>query len=554
MYHTRHGNSFRFQRRIPHDLVPFIGSAPIRFNLGRISARQAATICRLLAARLDRLFAYTLNTKGRSMNENQDPRDAIIAELKSVINGMMDDAKQVADATDHIMEEQDRLHAIELENREYRIRADVIARENALKREVNEVYSSFIATQATVLESLHRDRHAGLASADNPISGLAALSDKITSLNDSVALMLDGGKPGPLLSVALEEWFPIRSGLGIDQKKIDTDYNRIKDFIKFAGDKPINKYRFLDFQSFANMLAFVPASYSVKPEFRGMTQVEAVFHNGNLPPHMQHKTLTGKTIDTNYLSPLNMIFHDMCAHHGFASPLANVTVRISADARGSTDKLPFEVDELNRWFAFAAAEDRGDMKWLPILGTVTGARIGELIFLQRQDIYQVEGGFWVLDLTTDLIDIKGLPVARRLKNKSSKRIIAIHQSIVDAGFIDYVMSFPKDGRIFPWAFHHGKKAVVRPADAASKRLNAQLKKVGIHKEIEATFHSSRHTAKDIMRVAKIEQRTNDKQTGHALKTVSDKYGAKTLKREELEVLAVLPLPDGLDLSPYFAVR
>jgi len=86
---------------------------------------------------------------------------------------------------------------------------------------------------------------------------------------------------------------------------------------------------------------------------------------------------------------------------------------------------------------------------------------------------------------------------------------------------------------------------------ASKRLNSQLKKVGIHVAIETTFHSTRHTAKDIMRVAKIDERIHDKQTGHSHKTVSRGYGSKTLLQEEIEVLKLLPLPKGLDLSPYF---
>lgn len=119
-----------------------------------------------------------------------------------------------------------------------------------------------------------------------------------------------------------------------------------------------------------------------------------------------------------------------------------------------------------------------------------------------------------MDLATDLTDAQGSPVARRIENNSSRWIIAIHQAIVDAGLFEYVQSFPKDGSIFPLAFRHGKNEVKRPADAASKRLNAQLKKVGIHKEIEQTLHSTRHTAKDIMRVAKIDQRTHDMQTRH----------------------------------------
>ncbi|WP_172965685.1 tyrosine-type recombinase/integrase [Agrobacterium sp. FDAARGOS_525] len=487
------------------------------------------------------------------MQDSQDPRDAIIAELRAYIEDLREEAQQIADVTDQVMEQQEQLHALELEKQANRLKVEALERDNAFKREVNAVYTSTLETQQMVLATLQRAKSERVNGTSDVLPHLEALSSKIADLGRSVELVLDGGHPGPLLSVTLEEWTKVRGGLGIDGKKIDTDYNRIKDFITFAGDKPINKYRYLDFQSFANMLVHVPASYSVKPEFRSMTQAEAMRHNDGLPPAKRHKTLTGKTIETNYLSPLNMIFHDMCAHHNFPSPLANVTIRISNDARDSTDRLPFAVPELNKWFAHAATEDRGDNKWLPLLGTVTGARIGELIRLQAKDIYQVEGGHWVLDLTTDLVTPDGLAVARRVKTKSSRRIIAIHQAIVDAGFIEYVKTFPKDGWIFPWAFYHGKEKVKRPADAASKRLNGQLKKIGIHKEIESTFHSSRHTAKDIMRVARIDQRTHDLQTGHKLKTVSDNYGAKRLKREELEVLTVLPLPEGLDLSPYMRV-
>lgn len=511
-------------------------------------------MARLLVSHLDRLFRDAMKTKGRNMQDGNDPRDLIIAELRTCIKDLKDEAQQIADVTDQVMEQQEELHAIELEEQANRLKVEALERDNAFKREVNAVYASTIETQKMVLATLDRAKSERANGTNDVLPLLEALSGKIADLGKSVELVLEGGHPGPLLSVALEEWTKIRGGLGIDGKKVDTDYNRVQDFITFAGDNPINKYRYLDFQSFANMLVHVPASYSVKPEFRGMTQAEAKRHNDSLPPAKRHKTLTAKTIETNYLSPLNMIFHDMCAHHNFPSPLANVSIRVSNDARDSTDRLPFEVPELNKWFVHAATEERGDSKWLPLVGTVTGARIGELIHLQAKDVYQVEGGHWVLDLTTDLVTPDGLAVARRIKTKASRRIIAIHQAIVDVGFIEYVKTFPKDSWIFPWAFHYGKEKVKRPADAASKRLNGQLKKVGIHKEIESTFHSSRHTAKDIMRVARIDQRTHDLQTGHALKTVSDNYGAKKLKREELEVLTVLPLPEGLDLSPYMRAR
>lgn len=63
------------------------------------------------------------------------------------------------------------------------------------------------------------------------------------------------------------------------------------------------------------------------------------------------------------------------------------------------------------------------------------------------------------------------------------------------------------------------------------------------------FDSTRHIAKGWMRFAKIDERTDDKRSGHSNKTVSRNYGAKNLRDEEIKVLRALPIPEGLDLSP-----
>lgn len=56
------------------------------------------------------------------MAQKQDPRDIIIAELQAEVDYLMRTMKEVADVTDQVMEEQDRLHAIELENQGLRQR------------------------------------------------------------------------------------------------------------------------------------------------------------------------------------------------------------------------------------------------------------------------------------------------------------------------------------------------------------------------------------------------------------------------------------------------
>lgn len=52
MYLTRHGNGYRFQRRIPAELVPILGKSPIRLNLGGVPSRTAA------AASFDSFHAF----------------------------------------------------------------------------------------------------------------------------------------------------------------------------------------------------------------------------------------------------------------------------------------------------------------------------------------------------------------------------------------------------------------------------------------------------------------------------------------------------------------
>jgi hypothetical protein len=161
----------------------------------------------------------------------------------------------------------------------------------------------------------------------------------------------------------------------------------------------------------------------------------------------------------------------------------------------------------------------------------------------------VAGGLWVADLTTDLV-IAGEERERQIKNKGSRRLFALHSVLEQTAFFDYAAKRKGTEWLFPAAFRFGKEIVKDPASAASKRLNGRLEKLGIHRPYETTFHSTRHTAKDIMRVAKVDPRTADRQTGHAMKTAGDAYGAKVLLVEEVEVLAARPLPEGLDLSPY----
>lgn len=521
MHVTSRRSGWRFQIRVPRDLESILGRSPIRLNLGPVAKRDAARTARLLAGHAESVFLAC--RKGARMT-----KDELIEELQEMLVGAMDMAQSIAEAAERRRAADVTTVTLNLMTEHHREQRDMDRRIQTLGGGINSLQETIAR-----LPKPHRD----------------ALAAQIDELSTLVKQSLDGGAVRPLVLDELGGWLLLRQGHA-SEKKVRTDGNRIRDFVAVAGNRPVNKYRYSDFQAFANLLARLPANYVKEPRLRNMTREEAADYNDSLPPDRRYETLAGKAIDTNYFSPLRMFFRAMAAEHDFRSPLADITVTIPPSAKESVERSPFSVQDLNVWFIAAAKEPRPDLKWLPLLGTLTGARVGEMIFLQGKDVYEITPGLWVADLATELSAPEGGSTKRQIKNKSSRRLFALHDVLQETGFIDYCRSRKPDDWLFPHAFWHGKSRVADPAGAASKRLNTRLKDVGIHKPLETTFHSSRHTAKDIMRIAKVDPRTADRQTGHAMKNVADKYGSKKMRPDEVEVLAALPLPEGLDVTPY----
>lgn len=521
MHITHRRSGWRFQIRVPRDLEDVFGRSPIRLNLGPVGKRDAARTARLLAGHVESVFVAC--RKGADMT-----KDELIEQLQEMLIGAMDMAES-------IQRDAERQRALEVKAVTLNLLTERYRDEAAMGERLQSLGGRIHSLQETISRLPKPQR--------------GELVDQINELSALVKQSLDGGAMRPLALDELKKWLELRKGHASD-KKVRTDGNRIRDFVDFAGNRPVNKYRYSDFQSFANLLARLPANYIKEPRLREMTREQAADYNDSLPPDRHFETLAGKAIDTNYFSPLRMFFRAMGAEHDFRSPLADITITIPIGAKESVERSPFSVDDLNVWFVAAAKETRADLKWLPLLGTLTGARVGEMIHLQGKDIYEIKPGLWVADLETELAAPEGGNKKRQIKNKSSRRLFALHDALQETGFIRYCQSRGPEEWLFPHAFRHGKKPVADPAGAASKRLNGRLKVVGIHKPLETTFHSSRHTAKDIMRIAKVDPRTADRQTGHAMKSVADDYGSKRLRVDEVEVLAVLPLPEGLDWSPY----
>jgi integrase len=186
--------------------------------------------------------------------------------------------------------------------------------------------------------------------------------------------------------------------------------------------------------------------------------------------------------------------------------------------------------------------------WLPLLGIFTGARLGELAPLTAADVTVDEATG-----ITSIAIIEDLEKGRRLKTRSSRRIIPVHPELVRLGFINFVNQVEHEGgsdaRLFP---------LLKPgplggfAEGWSKWFGRYIRALGIGNK-RHVFHSFRHGFKDALRAARVSEDINDGLTGHAGgSAVGRSYGAKDmLRRFGLPTLAdavgKVTYP-GLDLS------
>ena len=153
--------------------------------------------------------------------------------------------------------------------------------------------------------------------------------------------------------------------------------------------------------------------------------------------------------------------------------------------------------------------------WLPLLALYTGARLEELGQLMVSDVRK-EG-------EVSFIDINTLGEGKRVKTRSSRRVVPLHPELVRCGFLEYVEAQRKDAdvHLFPelkpdrngqrtgnWSKWWGRYA--RAKGLTDQRL---------------VFHSFRHTFKSGCRAANVPKDVHDRLTGHTSGDVGDAYGS-----------------------------
>lgn len=223
----------------------------------------------------------------------------------------------------------------------------------------------------------------------------------------------------------------------------------------------------------------------------------------------------------------------------FTNPFRKL--KLALDDRFEEGRLPFDGADLKVLFGtdvFRAgkrpAGGAGEAAfWVPIIGLLTGARLGEIAQLRIQDLRQdPESGIWFIDI--------GTTGGRTTKTASSRRTVPLHHHLIALGLPEY--------RAWVASHSEGPEASLWPDLAApsfSKWFNRSLEKAGID-EPGKVFHSFRHTFKDLARDAGIPEDMHDALTGHSGGGVGRSYGRGASLRTKKEAIDRITIPKALE--------
>lgn len=131
--------------------------------------------------------------------------------------------------------------------------------------------------------------------------------------------------------------------------------------------------------------------------------------------------------------------------------------------------------------------------WLIPLALFTGARLGELCQLDIKDFVVVDGVQCIdindIDASETVIDEGGRK--KRVKNKNAKRLVPIHNTLIDIGLLRYVdkLRNAKQEHLFPELSRIRRDGA---GHAASNWFQRFRKRVGIVDKQLTVFHSFRH--------------------------------------------------------------
>ncbi|ELE5891221.1 site-specific integrase [Vibrio fluvialis] len=278
-----------------------------------------------------------------------------------------------------------------------------------------------------------------------------------------------------------------------------------------------------DAENIVFLLRQYPVNLKKHKQFEGLTGIQSIKLNEKL----SLATLSEESVK-DYCQKMSGFF-EWCVLNELTDINPFKAIRFRKQRKDSEAKNAYSQSDLKKLFA-TEIHTRHKFKhphqfWLPLLGYLTGARLNEICQLYKADIVQ-QHGIWAICIDDKWND-------QKLKNLSSRRLIPLHDKLVELGFIDYVQSVP-EGRIFP-ELQNTRDGF---GSAASKWYGRFKTKLGFTRGYD--FHSFRHTVATVFKQHHVSHIAAGELLGHTQNNITyDRYGKSLHIHDLLQVINLI---------------
>ncbi|KQT64480.1 hypothetical protein ASG62_05900 [Aureimonas sp. Leaf427] len=261
-------------------------------------------------------------------------------------------------------------------------------------------------------------------------------------------------------------------------------------------------------------------------------------HRLATPSPRTGKIPSAKTVKDSDLSALKTLFSWAVMNRKLpANPAAGLTIKVGR--RAQLRPKGFVESEARAILSTALTYEAGPRehprtvaakRWIPWLCAFSGARVGEIAQLRRQDIRR-EAEWWVIQVT---------PEAGTVKTNQARDIV-LHPQLVELGFPRFVEE-SAPGHLFLVPAPGGD--VLGPLSGLLNRMREFVRPVVPDPRVQPN-HGWRHLFTTLCIDAEIEGRVYNAIQGHAARNVAEQYGDVTLKAK---AAAISKLP-WFDIKP-----
>ena len=326
---------------------------------------------------------------------------------------------------------------------------------------------------------------------------------------------------------------PISKGLDLFiGEKEDIRYKteeEIRNSVKFLtecfGDIPIGDITKEKSNIIKSHIKNFPKNKTKNPKYR-----DKDFHS-LMKMNIPQQDIIHLTTINKHLGHLSS-FMIWCVNNGYCNtnPFTGMKIKQKKSPRDERDR--FTEQELKEMFSkqnylhyTKVEKDSSYRYWVPLIGIFSGMRCGEICSLYLDNIREISGNQRSKRWCFDILEEPNRP-DKRLKTQSSRRIVPIHDTLLDLGFIDFINLLKKDTkrkRVFE-ELDYREGTYIRSISRFFN--NRYLPLLGI-KTNKNGFHSFRHSVIDHLKQLGVEPHFINELVGHSQGNIDlDRYGKR----------------------------